>query len=186
MVSLCGTSGLLGCRAQETLKFKGSSSSAVLQCQPERDPFQATRPAASGSTAQGLRYRGQPVFSLQRGRGSSPEGTRALGALGPEPRACRPLVGWSQRSTWKCFLSWTLARGTRQKLPFLTVWPSQSPACRDRRADGASPGAWVWSCTYIPGLVLHAPAFSACRRRLCDQVSACTLPEQDPRAMAWL
>ena len=138
------------------------------------------------STAQGLRDGGQPVFSLQQGRRSSPEGTRALGVLGPEPRACRPLVGWSQCSTRKCFLGWTLARGTRQKLLFLTMWPSQSPACRDRRADGAPLGAWVWSCTYIPGLVLHAPTFSACRKRPCGQVSACTLPEQDPRAMVWL
>lgn len=35
------------------------------------------------------------------------------------------------------------------------------------------------------GLVLQAPALSACRKRPCGQVSACTLPQQDPRAMAW-
>lgn len=133
--------------------------------------------------------RGRRTACLQppAGAGVQPGGDQdPLRALGPEPRACHPLVGWSQRSTRKCFLGWTLARGVRQKLQFLTVWPSQSPACRHRREDGASPGAWVWSCTYIPGLVLHTPAFSACRKRPCGQVLACTLPEQDPRAMAWL
>lgn len=58
------------------------------------------------------------------------------------------------------------------------------PGLRDRRVDRASPDAWVLSRTRVPGSVLHAPAFSAFRRRPGGQVSACSLPEQDPRAMA--
>lgn len=93
----------------------------------------------------------------QRVHSPGPQGRRTaclqppVGAGVPgSPRACRPLVGWSQGSTRKCFLGWTLVRGARQKLPFLTVWPSQSPACRDRRVDGGSLGAWVWSSTLPP------------------------------------
>ena len=185
MVSLCGSlwfPWLLG------LQDKHSSSKALPQapsCSASQKetgsgPY-ALQPEGPQAGPQGRRT---ACFQPPAGVGGQPQGDQ--GPRSPRTRASGlPPARGLEPGLHKEVLSWPDSGMGRE--PEATV-PDHvaitEPGLRDRRVDRASPDAWVSSRTCVPGSVLHAPAFSAFRRRPGGQVSACSLPEQDPRAMA--